>query len=516
MRTYVSLVLALIAAGCTTSDVDEVGFEASGGVRNGVDYSWGRPSPQQLHALGYTFAARYLSHDTSGKNITAAEAQALHDAGIDVVLNWESSGTAALHGYAGGVADATAARDMAAAIGAPAGIPIYFSVDFNPIGSQVAVVDSYFDGVAAVLGVERVGAYGGFRTISHLFDTGRISYGWQTYAWSYGQWDPRAQARQVHNGIQVAGGLCDLDVAMAQDFGQWGNALPDVLEFAFQANTTSLWTVGPLSTGDWHLGMMPGTSPSITNLKTGGFEVAFQANTGSLWTVGTAGNRDWGLGMMAGTSPSITALEGGGFEVAFQANTGNLWTAGDAGTGDWHLGMMAGSSPSIAGLVGGGFEVAFEANTTSLWTVGDAGNRDWQLGMMSGTSPAIAALAGGGFEVAFEANTTSLWTVGDAGNSDWSLGMLSGTSPAICGLAGGGFEVAFQANTTSLWTVGDAGNKDWQLGMMAGTNPSISCLPTGGFEAAFQANTSSLWKAGDAGTGPLDLGMAAGTSPAGS
>ena len=27
---------------------------------------------------------------------------------------------------------------------------------------------------------------------------------------------------------------------------------------------------------------------------------------------------DWGLGMMAGTSPSITALENGGYEVAFQ------------------------------------------------------------------------------------------------------------------------------------------------------------------------------------------------------
>ena len=71
----------------------------------------------------------------------------------------------------------------------------------------------------------------------------------------------------------------------------------------------------------------------------GGFEAAFQANTGSLWTVGSAGNQDWKLGMMSGTSPSITALPGGGFEAAFQANTGSLWTVGSAGNQDWKLGM---------------------------------------------------------------------------------------------------------------------------------------------------------------------------------
>ena len=128
-------------------------------------------------------------------------------------------------------------------------------------------------------------------------------------------------------------------------------------------------------------------------------EWAFQANTSNLWTVGSAGNSDWQLGMMADTSPSITALSNGGFEAAFQANTGSLWTTGSAGTSDWQLGMMAGTSPSIAALAGGGFEVAYQANTGSLWTVGDAGNTDWKLGMMAGTSPSIAALPGGGFEV---------------------------------------------------------------------------------------------------------------------
>jgi hypothetical protein len=56
-----------------------------------------------------------------------------------------------------------------------------------------------------------------------------------------------------------------------------------------------------------HLGMKPGTSPSITAMPNGGWEAAFQANDGSLWVVGSSDNRALGLGMAAGTSPSITA-----------------------------------------------------------------------------------------------------------------------------------------------------------------------------------------------------------------
>ena len=52
--------------------------------------------------------------------------------------------------------------------------------------------------------------------------------------------------------------------------------------------------------------MMHGTSPSITVVGSSAFEVAFEANTSSLWTVGNAGNEDWSLGMMVGTSPSAS------------------------------------------------------------------------------------------------------------------------------------------------------------------------------------------------------------------
>ncbi|MGQ0826148.1 MAG: hypothetical protein ACT4OX_14145 [Actinomycetota bacterium] len=116
---------------------------------------------------------------------------------------------------------------------------------------------------------------------------------------------------------------------------------------AFQANTTELWTTGSRGTVNTQLGMMPGTSPSITTLSGGGYQVAFQANTGELWTTGSRGTHNLGLGMMPNTSPSITALAEGRYEIAFQANTGALW-AGGARACSFGLGMQRDTSPALA------------------------------------------------------------------------------------------------------------------------------------------------------------------------
>ncbi|WP_181110152.1 MULTISPECIES: CHAP domain-containing protein [unclassified Rathayibacter] len=117
---------------------------------------------------------------------------------------------------------------------------------------------------------------------------------------------------------------------------------------AFQANTGNLYQYA--STGsvtNLNLGMKNGTSPAITALSDGGYEIAFQANTGNLWATGDAGTVDTQLGMMTGTSPSISR-SGAGWVAAFQANTGNLYRR-DSGAGpvDSGLGMMRGTSPAI-------------------------------------------------------------------------------------------------------------------------------------------------------------------------
>lgn len=193
-----------------------------------IDYAWGRPSLASLKAAGAVAVCRYLSYDTSGKNLTRAEADGLRAGGIDIVSNWEQAGSWAEYsgGQAVGRTHAATAEIQHIACGGPVSRPIYFSTDWDVTAGQLATVADYYRGVASVIGLARTGAYGGYRAIRYLFDQHVITWGWQTYAWSGGQWDSRAQLRQVQNGVQVGGVDCDLDESTTTDFGQWSGGTP--------------------------------------------------------------------------------------------------------------------------------------------------------------------------------------------------------------------------------------------------------------------------------------------------
>jgi glycoside hydrolase-like protein len=188
----------------------------------GLDFAWSKPSVAAIKAGGYGFVCRYHSYDTTGKNLTKAEADSYLAAGIQIVSNWEYATDAALNGFNQGVADATEGAKQQAACGGPIA-PIIFSVDFDATEAQQAAINSYLQGCASVIGLARTGVYGGYYIVKRCFDAGVITYGWQTYAWSGGQWDPRAQLRQVQNGITVGGADCDLNTSMAANFGQWNS-----------------------------------------------------------------------------------------------------------------------------------------------------------------------------------------------------------------------------------------------------------------------------------------------------
>jgi hypothetical protein len=139
---------------------------------------------------------------------------AYHAMGLGTVCVWETSATRALAGYAAGRHDAAAALRQEVALELPPQLPIYFAVDFDETSRQARAVASYFRGVNSVLGVNRTGGYGGYWTISRLFNAGLISFGWQTSAWSGGLWDPRAQLQQYayHSAY-------DWDRAMTSEYG---------------------------------------------------------------------------------------------------------------------------------------------------------------------------------------------------------------------------------------------------------------------------------------------------------
>jgi hypothetical protein len=204
-------------------------------------------------------------------------------------------------------------------------------------------------------------------------------------------------------------------------------------EVAFQSSTGDLWVYGTLGTADLGYGMANNSSPALTVINSG-YEVAFEANTGVMWTTGIAGTVNFGAAgvMMPGTSPAITGLWSGGYETAFQNSQGDLVTLGNHDWTTWNLGMDAGSSPAIT-VAGDGYEVAVQTNTNDLWTVGAAGEHDWQLGMMPGSSPAIGSVDGGGsaYEIAIQANNGNLWDAGSDGTGGNILGIETGTNPSI-------------------------------------------------------------------------------------
>ncbi|MER7849535.1 glycoside hydrolase domain-containing protein [Kitasatospora sp. NPDC096077] len=198
---------------------DSPAASAAGG-RLGLDFNtYPNPSPSTISANGYSFVCQYLAGPGA---LTRSSALAFIGAGIDVVCNWEMAQYAPLNGYSQGVSDAQRAQSAAAAAGMPTARPIYFSVDWDVQSGDLAAVEAYFDGIASVIGRDRTGAYGGYYVIQQLFNTSKISWGWQTYAWSGGSWDSRAQLRQVQNNIQVGGTSVDKDQSVTDDFGQWG------------------------------------------------------------------------------------------------------------------------------------------------------------------------------------------------------------------------------------------------------------------------------------------------------
>jgi hypothetical protein len=203
-------------------------------MTEGVDYSWARPDPVKLYAVGKRFACRYLSNSTRiingvTKNLSKAEADALHAAGVATVSNWEWTATDATKGYAAGRSYATEAAAQHRDCGGPPDRPIYFSVDFDLGAASTATKDAvrqYFAGIRSVLGHQRTGIYGGRYAVKLAHDEFWCDWFWQAYAWSNIStlgWLPYTHLQQYNNGETVAGtpGI-DLDRAMQADYGQWG------------------------------------------------------------------------------------------------------------------------------------------------------------------------------------------------------------------------------------------------------------------------------------------------------
>ncbi len=193
---------------------DGLAFPPAGSLL-GVDYSFARPGGATLKERGIQHVGRYL-HD-SGKGLTRPEYDDLRANGIEVWLIFERTGKELLGGLDAGVEAAKIAEAQRLALGLGPQ-PIYFNVDFDAQPSDMPAILSALDGIRGVIGLDRVGLYGSHAVIKAAFDAGRITWGFQTYSWSKGLWEPRAQLQQFANGQW--GGTVDFTRAMATEYGQ--------------------------------------------------------------------------------------------------------------------------------------------------------------------------------------------------------------------------------------------------------------------------------------------------------
>lgn len=185
------------------------------------DYSWARPSPASMAEFGVRYVCRYLYSE--GKGVTRDEVDALHAAGIGVVLNFEAAAGNVLGGRAQGVADGRAAFLYAQQLGAPLGLPIYFSADVDVTSDQMPTVLEYYRGAQTVLGdAYQVRAYGEASVIDAVAAAGIARYGWQTIAWSNGYTSPRAAIFQFAINKDFLGSAVDHNRVMDEaNLGAW-------------------------------------------------------------------------------------------------------------------------------------------------------------------------------------------------------------------------------------------------------------------------------------------------------
>jgi hypothetical protein len=182
------------------------------------------------------FVARYYRSPTSRwPTLSAGEAQRLSSLGVKIVAVWEwHSHDPGYFSYNSGYSDATSAYTQAKTIGQPPGSAIYFAVDYNAPGSDIAgPIQQYFQGVAAGLAAAgggrpeyRVGVYGSGAVCDAIKRAGLAQYTWLTgsTSWAgtlnYDDWNIRQgghfsvlsfdhdsnEAKNEYGGFQVAGG----------------------------------------------------------------------------------------------------------------------------------------------------------------------------------------------------------------------------------------------------------------------------------------------------------------------
>lgn len=206
---------------------------------------------QKLVNNGISFAARYLIPTTYGNALTKSEAQTLRDAGLAVMLCWETSAKRMSGGYAVGLLDGSTARKLAQEMGISGGTVIYFAADYAVPPGDYEAICQYLIAAAVAVQPYKAGLYGSENIVREMYEREACADMWQCVGGS-NQFLPCAKVIQYEsqygtNAKALAakvGFAVDLDAAESLA-GMW---LPDKPEEpekpSTEAETAHKWAVG--------------------------------------------------------------------------------------------------------------------------------------------------------------------------------------------------------------------------------------------------------------------------------
>ena len=197
-------------------------------VLNGVDYSHGSLTGQQLQDAGQAFCCRYLANDSRGLRQFEVDSFRAKDIGLVIIGEYDkidnngNQVSAMLGGSVAGAAQARFADALRANLGLPNQQPIYFTLDVEPGSIPWADVRAYLLAAAEALGGRhRVGIYAGYDGIDFCVVEDLADWFWQTYAWSGGRFHPKNHLYQYDiYGEYIDGIDVDLNKAYAEHYGQ--------------------------------------------------------------------------------------------------------------------------------------------------------------------------------------------------------------------------------------------------------------------------------------------------------
>lgn len=181
-------------------------------MNKGVDTA-ARITRNQAEALfnnGVSFVGRYLVDQKMSKAITDSEAKYILDAGLGILLIYETSATRAKAGESAGKQDGYAAYALAKQIGVPTNCVIYFAVDYDAPKNDYAAIEAYLYAAKAACAPYRCGVYGK----ADLINAVKADAYMQCVAWSYGvvstktnvyqyEWQGGAEAQDIARKVGV-------------------------------------------------------------------------------------------------------------------------------------------------------------------------------------------------------------------------------------------------------------------------------------------------------------------------